>query len=68
VEVALEALGKSIARWAVEGGRIVTAISALPLSRRDAPTQPIIEGFFEQRIKYPEDSPRLQEEWGGQGI
>jgi len=41
MEVALEALGKRIARWAVEGGRIVTAISALSLSRRDALTQPM---------------------------
>lgn len=39
--VALEALGNSIARWNDKGGLIVTAISALSLSRRDAPTQPI---------------------------
>jgi AraC-like DNA-binding protein len=38
--VALEALGKSIARWTDKGGLLVTAISALSLSRRDAPTQP----------------------------
>ncbi|HEV8483911.1 MAG TPA: AraC family transcriptional regulator [Blastocatellia bacterium] len=38
--VALEALGKSIARWTDKGGLLVTAISALALSRRDAPTQP----------------------------
>jgi hypothetical protein len=40
MEVALEALGKSIARWTDKGGLLVTAISALSLSRRDAPTQP----------------------------
>src|SRR5918992_3912466 len=40
MEVALEALGKSIARWADKGGLLVTAISALSLSRQDAPTEP----------------------------
>jgi AraC-like DNA-binding protein len=40
MEVALEALGKSIARWTDKEGLLVTAISALSLSRRDAPTQP----------------------------
>jgi AraC-like DNA-binding protein len=40
MDVALEALGKSIARWTDKGGLLVTAISALSLSRRDAPTQP----------------------------
>jgi AraC-like DNA-binding protein len=39
--VALEALGQSIARWTVEEGRAATAIPALSLGRRDAPTQPI---------------------------
>ena len=38
--VALEALGKSIARWTDKEGLLVTAISALSLSRRDAPTEP----------------------------
>jgi AraC-like DNA-binding protein len=38
--VALEALGRSLARWTDKGGLLVTAISALSLSRRDAPTQP----------------------------
>jgi AraC-like DNA-binding protein len=38
--VALEALGKSIARWTDKGGLLGTAISALSLARRDAPTQP----------------------------
>ena len=40
MEVALEALGKSIVRWTDKGGLLVTAISALSLSRRDAPTEP----------------------------
>jgi AraC-like DNA-binding protein len=40
MEGALAALGKSIARWADKGGLLVTAISALSLSRRDEPTQP----------------------------
>lgn len=40
MEVALEALGKSIARWSDKGGLLVTAISTLSLARRDAPTQP----------------------------
>src|SRR4030042_12322 len=41
MEVAREALGKSIARWTADGGRLVTAISALTLARRDAPTEPM---------------------------
>ena len=40
MDVALEALGKSIARWTDKGGLLVTAISALSLARRDAPTEP----------------------------
>jgi AraC-like DNA-binding protein len=40
MEVALEALGKSIARWAVEDGPLMTAIPGFLLSRRSAPTQP----------------------------
>src|SRR5437899_849321 len=40
MEVALEALGKSIARWSDKDGLLVTAISTLSLSRRDAPTEP----------------------------
>jgi AraC-like DNA-binding protein len=40
MEVALEALGESIARWTDKDGLLVTAISALSLSRRDAPTEP----------------------------
>src|SRR5512137_1372213 len=41
IEVAREALGKSIARWTAESGPLVTAISALTLSRRNAPTEPM---------------------------
>jgi AraC-like DNA-binding protein len=41
MEVALEALGKSVARWATEDGPLVTAIPGLLLSRRSAPTQPM---------------------------
>jgi AraC-like DNA-binding protein len=41
MEVALEALGKSIARWTAEDGPLVTAIPGLLLSRRSAPTQPM---------------------------
>jgi AraC-like DNA-binding protein len=40
LEVALEVLGKSIVQWTDKEGLLVTAISALSLSRRDAPTQP----------------------------
>jgi AraC-like DNA-binding protein len=40
MEVALEALGKSIARLAVEEGPLVTAIPGFLLSRRSAPTEP----------------------------
>ena len=38
--VALEALGKSIARWTDKGGLLMTELSALSLARRDAPTEP----------------------------
>ena len=38
---ALEALGKSIARWTDNEGLLGTAISGLSLSRRDAPTAPM---------------------------
>jgi AraC-like DNA-binding protein len=40
LEVALEALKTSIARWTDKPGRIMTAISGLSLFRRDEPTQP----------------------------
>jgi len=38
---ALEALGKSIARWTAEGDQLETAIPGLSLYRRDAPTEPM---------------------------
>jgi len=41
MEVARETLGESIARWTGEGIRLVTAISALTLARREAPTDPM---------------------------
>ena len=37
---ALEALGKSIARWTEKEDQLMTAIPGLSLARRDAPTQP----------------------------
>jgi AraC-like DNA-binding protein len=40
MEVVLEALGKSIARWIDKHDRLMTAIPGLSLYRRDAPTQP----------------------------
>src|SRR2546422_10574778 len=40
MDVALAALGTSIARWTDTSGLRETAISALSLARRDAPTQP----------------------------
>ena len=40
MEVALETLGKSIARWTDKGDKLVTAIPGLSLYRRDEPTQP----------------------------
>jgi AraC-like DNA-binding protein len=49
MEVALEALGKSIARWADKPDRIETAIPGLFLYRRDEPTPPI-SGMYEPSI------------------
>ncbi len=49
MEVALEALGKSIARWTAEGDQLVTAIPGLSLYRRDEPTEPTSR-MYEQRI------------------
>jgi AraC-like DNA-binding protein len=40
MDMALEALGKSIARWTETGSQLLTAIPGLSLYRRDAPTQP----------------------------
>ena len=49
MEVALEALAKSIARWTDNGDLNATAISALSLSRREEPTEPI-SGMYEPSI------------------
>jgi AraC-like DNA-binding protein len=49
MEVALEALGNSIARWTDKGDRFVTAIPGLTLYRRDEPTQPT-SIMYEPRI------------------
>ena len=40
MEVVLEALAESIARWTDKGDQPVTAIPGLSLSRRDEPNQP----------------------------
>jgi AraC-like DNA-binding protein len=40
MEVALDALGKMIARWTDKSDQPITAIPGLSLSRRDEPTQP----------------------------
>ena len=47
--VALEALGKSIARWTDKGDQLVNAIPGLSLYRRDEPTQPT-SGMYEPSI------------------
>jgi AraC-like DNA-binding protein len=49
MEIALEALGKSIARWTDKGDRFVTAIPGLTLYRRDEPSQPT-SVMYEPRI------------------
>ena len=49
MEVALEALGKSIARWADKPDRFITAIPGLSLFRREEPTGPI-SGMYEPSI------------------
>ncbi len=49
MEVALEALGKSIARWTDKGDKVMTAVPGLSLYRRDEPTQPTII-MYEPRI------------------
>jgi len=49
MEVALEALGKCIARWTDKPDRIMTAIPGLSLFRRDEPTEPI-SGMYEPSI------------------
>jgi AraC-like DNA-binding protein len=49
MEVALEALGKSIARWTEKGEQHTTAVPGLSLFRRDEPTEPI-SGMYEPSI------------------
>jgi AraC-like DNA-binding protein len=49
MEVALAALGKSIARWTDQGDQLETAIPGLSLWRRDEPTQPA-SGMYEPSI------------------
>ena len=49
MEVALEVLGKSIARWTEQGDQHVTAVPGLSLFRRDEPTEPI-SGMYEPSI------------------
>jgi len=49
MEVALEALCKSIARWTDKSDRVVTAIPGLILARRDEPSQPT-SIMYEPRI------------------
>ncbi|HBG07994.1 MAG: AraC family transcriptional regulator [Geobacteraceae bacterium GWC2_58_44] len=49
MEVALEALRKSIARWTENGEQHVTAVPGLSLYRRDQPTEPI-SGMYEPSI------------------
>ena len=49
MEVALQALGKSIARWTDKGDRVETAIMGLTLYRRNEPSEPI-SIMYEPRI------------------
>jgi AraC-like DNA-binding protein len=49
MEVALEALGKSIARWTDKGDQRETAIQGLSLHRRDEPSEPT-SIMYEPRI------------------
>src|SRR5208283_982135 len=49
MEVALESLGNSIARWTDKGEQHVTAIPGLSLFRRAEPTEPI-SGMYEPSI------------------
>ena len=49
LEVALAALGKSIARWTDKPDRLMTATPGLSLFRRDEPTPPI-SGMYEPSI------------------
>ncbi len=49
IEVALESLGNSIARWTHKGEQHETAIPGLSLFRRAEPTEPI-SGMYEPSI------------------
>jgi hypothetical protein len=49
MDVALEPLGKSIARWTDRPDRFMTAVPGLSLFRRDEPTGPI-SGMYEPSI------------------
>ena len=49
MEVALEAFGKSIARWTEKGEQHVTAVPGLSLFRREEPTGPI-SGMYEPSV------------------
>lgn len=49
MEVSLEALGKSIARWTGNGEQHTTAVPGLALFRRDEPTEPVT-GMYEPSI------------------
>lgn len=49
METALEALGKSIARWTDKSDRVVTAIPGLMLARRNEPSEPV-SIIYEPRI------------------
>jgi AraC-like DNA-binding protein len=49
MEVALDALGKSIARWTDKSDRVVTAIPGLTLARRAEPSPPV-SIMYEPRI------------------
>ncbi len=49
MELALEKLGETIARWTEQGDQLATAIPGLSLWRRDEPTQPE-SGMYEPTI------------------
>ena len=49
LDVAIEALVKSIARWTEKGEQHTTAVTGLSLFRRDEPTEPI-SGMYEPSI------------------
>jgi hypothetical protein len=49
MEVALEVLGKSIARWTENGEQHITAVPGLSLFRREEPTEPI-SGMYEPSL------------------